>query len=79
MFEEMLEVARDKLATINEIVDGLPAAQVTILLSNNNIFRNSINILGKNISTNKNAFRGEIPCLTSGVYNKKRVKDTKEN
>ena len=35
MFEEMLEVARNKLATINEIVDGLPTPQVTVLLTNN--------------------------------------------
>ena len=36
MIEKMLEVAKNKLATINEIVDGLPAPQVTVLLSNNN-------------------------------------------
>ena len=35
MFEEMLEVARNKLATLNEIVDGLPEPQVTILLTDN--------------------------------------------
>jgi len=35
MFEEMLEVARNKLATMNEIVDGLPTPQVTVLLTNN--------------------------------------------
>ena len=46
MFEKMLEVARDKLATVNEPIDSLPAVKVTILLSNNNIFQNSINILG---------------------------------
>ena len=34
MFDEMLEVARNKLATVNEIIDGLPEPQVTILLTN---------------------------------------------
>ena len=35
MFEELLEVATNKLATINEIVDGLPTPQVTVLLTKN--------------------------------------------
>ena len=35
MFEEMLEVARNKLATINEIAVGLPEPQVTVLLTDN--------------------------------------------
>ena len=36
MIEEMLETAINKLSTVNEIVDGLPAPQVTVLLANNN-------------------------------------------
>ena len=36
MIEKMLEVAKNRLATINGVVDGLPAPQVTVLLSNNN-------------------------------------------
>ena len=33
MYEEMFEVAKSKLSTINEIVDGLPAPQITVLLT----------------------------------------------
>ena len=36
MFEEMIFIAKNKLATIDEIIEGLPAPQVTVLLSNNN-------------------------------------------
>ena len=36
MFEKMFEAAINKLSTVNEIVDGLPAPQVTVLLSDNN-------------------------------------------
>ena len=36
MFEEMFNVARNKIANINEIIDGLPAPQVTVLLTDNN-------------------------------------------
>ena len=39
MFEEMLCIAKSKLATIDEIVEGLPAPQVTVLLvGDNNIY-----------------------------------------
>ena len=39
MFEEMFNIARNKLTNINKIIDGLPAPQVTVLLtSNNNIY-----------------------------------------
>ena len=40
MFEEMFNVARNKVANINdEIIDGLPAPQVTVLYTNkNNIY-----------------------------------------
>ena len=35
MFEEMFNVARNKVANINaEIIDGLPAPQVTVLYTN---------------------------------------------
>ena len=33
MFYELLEVATNKLSTINVIVDGLPTPQVTVLLT----------------------------------------------
>ena len=36
MFEEMFNVARNKIANINEIIDGLPVPQVTVLLTDNN-------------------------------------------
>ena len=36
VFEEMIRIAKDKLATIDEFVEGLPAPQVTVLLSDNN-------------------------------------------
>ena len=36
VIEEMLETAINTLSTVNEIVDGLSAPQVTVLLSNNN-------------------------------------------
>ena len=36
MFEEMFNIARNKLENINEVVEGLPAPQVTVLLSDNN-------------------------------------------
>ena len=36
MFEEMIRIAKSKLATIDELVEGLPAPQVTVLLSDNN-------------------------------------------
>ncbi len=36
MFEKMFEAAINKLSTVNEVVDGLPAPQVTVLLSDNN-------------------------------------------
>ena len=36
MFEEMIRIAKNKLATIDELVEGLPAPQVTVLLSDNN-------------------------------------------
>lgn len=35
MFNQMLETAKSKLATVNEIADGLPAPQVTVVLTNN--------------------------------------------
>ena len=35
MFNQMLETAKDKLTTVNEIADGLPAPQVTVVLTNN--------------------------------------------
>ena len=39
MFEEMFNIARNKLENINEAVDGMPAPQVTVLLTNrNNIY-----------------------------------------
>ncbi|MBQ7968544.1 MAG: hypothetical protein IJ292_01845 [Clostridia bacterium] len=39
MFEEMIRVAKNKLATINEPIDSLPSSQVTVLLTtNNNIY-----------------------------------------
>ena len=43
MFEEMLNIARNKLESINEIVDGLPAPQVTVLLSDNNTLSVAVN------------------------------------
>ncbi len=36
MFEEMICIAKNKLATIDGIVEGLPVPQVTVLLSDNN-------------------------------------------
>ena len=36
MFEEMIRIAKNKLATIDELAEGLPAPQVTVLLSDNN-------------------------------------------
>ncbi len=36
MFEEMIFIAKNKLATVDEITEGLPAPQVTVLLSDNN-------------------------------------------
>lgn len=39
MFDEMFSVAKNKLTNINEIINGLPAPQVTVLLTNkNNIY-----------------------------------------
>ena len=39
MFEEMFNIARNKLENINEVVEGLPAPQVTVLYTNkNNIY-----------------------------------------
>ena len=39
MFKEMICIAKNKLAIINEMVEGLPVPQVTVLLSTNkNIF-----------------------------------------
>ncbi len=39
MFEEMIRIARNELVSINEKADGLPAPQVTVLLTgNNNIY-----------------------------------------
>ncbi len=35
MFEKLIEVAADKLATVTERLDGLPAPQVIVLLTNN--------------------------------------------
>lgn len=32
MFEQLLRIVKEKLATIDETVDGLPAPQVTVLL-----------------------------------------------
>lgn len=43
MFEEMICIAKNKLATINEIVEGLPAPQITVLLSKNNIIYVAVN------------------------------------
>jgi hypothetical protein len=36
MIEEMLRIAKDMLGEIDETIDGLPAAQITVLLSANN-------------------------------------------
>ena len=43
MLEELFDVARNKLTNINEIIDGLPAPQVTVLLTNNNNIYIAIN------------------------------------
>lgn len=43
MFKKMFEIAKNKLLTINEIADGLPAPQVTILLTDNNNIYVAIN------------------------------------
>lgn len=40
-YDEMIRIAKNNLATVNESIDSLPAAQVTVLLSNNNIFQNT--------------------------------------
>lgn len=33
MFEQLLQIAKENLTTLNETVDGLPAPQVTVLLT----------------------------------------------
>lgn len=43
MFEEMFNIARNKLENINEVVEGLPAPQVTVLLSDNNTIYVAVN------------------------------------
>ena len=43
MFEEMFQAAADKLAAVTERVDGLPAPQVTVLLTNNDTIYVAVN------------------------------------
>ncbi len=43
MFEEMFNVARNKLINVTEIVDGLPAPQVTVLFTENKHFYVAVN------------------------------------
>ncbi len=43
MFEEMFIIARNKLTTINEIFDGIPAPQVTVLFTENKHFYVAVN------------------------------------
>ena len=43
VFEEMFNIARNKLENINEVVEGLPAPQVTVLLSDNNTIYVAVN------------------------------------
>ena len=43
MFEEMFNIARNKLENINEVVEGLPAPQVTVLLSDKNTIYVAVN------------------------------------
>ncbi len=43
MFEEMIKIAKHKLDAINEVINGLPAPQVTVLLTNNGNIYISVN------------------------------------
>ena len=43
MFEQLLRIAKEKLATIDETVDGLPAPQVTVLLTANDTIYVAVN------------------------------------
>ena len=43
MFYQLLQIANEKLATVNEIVDGLPAPQVTVLLTTNDTIYATVN------------------------------------
>lgn len=43
MFDQLLKIAKEKLATIDETVDGLPAPQVTVLLTANDTIYVALN------------------------------------
>ena len=43
MFEQLLRIAKEILMTLNEIVDGLPAPQVTVLLTANDTIYVAVN------------------------------------
>ena len=43
MFEQLLQIAKENLTTLNETVDGLPAPQVTVLLTANDTIYVAIN------------------------------------
>ena len=43
MFEQLLRIAKENLMTLNETVDGLPAPQVTVLLTANNTIYVAVN------------------------------------
>lgn len=43
MFEQLLQIAKENLTTLNETVDGLPAPQVTVLLTANDTVYIAVN------------------------------------
>lgn len=43
MFDELFEIAKNQLKNIDEIVDGLPHPQVTVLFTDNNNFYVAVN------------------------------------
>ena len=43
MFEQLLRIAKENPMTLNETVDGLPAPQVTVLLTANNTIYVAVN------------------------------------
>lgn len=43
MFEQMIEIAKNKLVTTNESVNSLPAPQVTVILTDRNNIYVSVN------------------------------------
>ena len=43
MFNQLLQIAKEKLVTVDETLDGLPAPQVTVLLTANDTIYTAVN------------------------------------